>query len=848
VRRGETVAHAIELSGLGAILARIPTWRGVLVLGYHRIGDAAGERQLLSATQEDFDRQLRFIARHFDVVSGDELPGALEAPRGRHVALTFDDGYRDNYEVAYPVLRANGLPAVFFLATGFLDRPQVAWWDEIAWMVRTSPRARLEPNRWLSAPLPFDPARREAAIQALVGVYQELPQPHAETFLHWLGGATASGRADPRQAASTWMTWDMVREMRRAGMAFGAHTVDHPVLARCSAERQQQEIAGSVARVRDELGEPCTLFSYPIGARDTFDERTRICVGDAGVAHAFSFYGGYQRSRRLDPLDIPRAYVSPALSAARFRIGVALAPMFCRPTTAAVADAAQPAVPESDPLSPDVPARGAGWGALVRRGMVWSVAAFAAGKALSLISILVLARLLTPDQFGVVAAVAAYIALIELGSDLGMKPAIVYEQERGISERVQTAFTLNLLTAVALTGVGVLLAPTVAVFFGVGDQAALFRLGALNLLLTGLGNIHDGLMLRDMSFARRIGPQVARDLVRVAVSVGLALTGAGAAALVFGYLAGTAVWTVSLWLLVPLRPRLLYQRSIARSMIAYGAPAALLSIFATINSRLDVVLIGHLLDSRALGIYTLAYRLPEVLLASIAYTLGVVAFPALARRRADDPDDLGPATLQLLRYLALYGLPVATGVAVLSVPIVDLLFSDRWHDAARVLVPIAAAAALYTVVFPLGDLLKAVGEQATIVKINVVLVPLTIGACALAAPAGIVAMSWALVATSATFAVMMSAAVARELRLGPGDFVRTYMPAAAAALGVLVGAGATRLAWPAISVPAVAAATAAGAVGAMLALRCVSPRTFRDLVLHTRELRPGARPSPARPA
>ena len=138
-----------------------------------------------------------------------------------------------------------------------------------------------------------------------------------------------------------------------------------------------------------------------------------------------------------------------------------------------------------------------------------------------------------------------------------------------------------------------------------------------------------------------------------------------------------------------------------------------------------------MLDSRALGIYSIAYRLPEVLLASIAYTLGVVAFPALARRRARDPPCSATATLQLLRYMALYALPVAAGLAVLSGPIVDLLFSQTWHDAAPLLVPIAVAAALYTVVFPLGDLLKAVGRQSTIVKINVVLIPLMIGACVL---------------------------------------------------------------------------------------------------------------------
>jgi lipopolysaccharide exporter len=266
-----------------------------------------------------------------------------------------------------------------------------------------------------------------------------------------------------------------------------------------------------------------------------------------------------------------------------------------------------------------------------------------------------------------------------------------------------------------------------------------------------------------------------------------------------------------------------------------------LQVLATINSRLDVVLIGHLLDSRALGIYSIAYRLPEVLLASIAYTLGVVAFPALARRRARDPGLLGEATMQLLRYLSLYALPVAMGLAVLSTPIVDLLFSRSWHDAAPLLVPIAAAAALYTVVFPLGDLLKAVGKQATIVKINVVLVPLMIVACTVAAPAGVLTVSWALVGTSATFAALMSVAVARELHLGAAAFARAFAPAVAASLGVLGGAGAVRYAWPAISLPATTTAALAGAGGALLVLRLSAPRTFVDLMHQMHDLRPRAR-------
>ena len=844
--RAETLARAIEGSGLGAVLTRVPTWRGVLVLTYHRIGSPNGgvhDPSLWSATQEQLDVQLRFLARHFEVVSGDELPDALAQRHGRHVALTFDDGYRDNYELAYPALRAHGLPATFFVATGFIDRPHVAWWDEISWCVRSSPCEGIDAGEWLASPVRFGAGDRTAAAQTLVRRYWDLPEARTQLYLDWLAHACRTGRADPAAAASTWMTWEMVRELRAGGMTLGAHTVDHPVLARLTPAGQALEIGASVARLREQLGEPISLFAYPVGARGTFDDTTRACLRDAGIAHAFSFYGGYRRPGGQDPLDIPRVWVGPGVSAERFRARVVLPQVFARPQAECEPEP-RPQPEPSPPPAPDplvqgdaAPPPAVGWGGAVRRGIVWSVAAFATSKALSFVSILVLARLLTPEQFGVVAAVAVYIALIELGSDLGMKPAVVYEQETGVSERVQTAFTMNLVAAVALTALGVLAAPLIAGFFGVGDQADLFRLGALNLLFTGLGNIHDGLLLRDMSFGRRIRPQVARDVVRVAVSVGLAFAGLGALALVIGFLAGTLAWTLIQWMLTPMRPRLSYDAAIARSMLTYGAPAALLAFLATISSRADVFAIGHLIDSRALGIYTLAYRLPEVLLASVAYTLGVVAFPALARQRVDDLAQLGSATLQLVRYQALYALPVATWMAVLSVPIVELLFGDRWRDAAPVLVPVVVSAAIVTISFPLGDLLKAVGKQRRLVFINLIQIPALIAMFVITAPWGLLALAWGTVVTSALFTAMLSWTVLRELRVGLGRLLGICVPAFLAALGVLAGAGAVRQLWPQPSAAALLAATAAGALGAAVALRTLAPQVYRDVARQAQGLR-----------
>jgi len=498
----------------------------------------------------------------------------------------------------------------------------------------------------------------------------------------------------------------------------------------------------------------------------------------------------------------------------------------------------EPAAPAPDRLHPGAQVPPAsGWGGAVRRGMVWSVTALATSKALSFLSILVLARLLAPDEFGVVAAVAAYITLIELGSDLGMKPTVVYEQEVGVSERIQTAFTMNVAAAIALTALGVLAAPLMAGFFGVAEEADLFRLGALNLLFTGLGNVHDGLLLRDMSFGRRIGPQVVRDIVRVVVSLALALAGYGALALVIGLLAGTLAWTVVQWKLTPLRPRLIYDARIARSMLVYGAPAALLAFVHTIAARIDVFAIGHLIDSRALGIYTIAYRLPEVLLASVAYTLGVVAFPALARQRVHDPAGLESATLQLVRYQALYALPVAAAMAILSVPIVELLLGDEWREAAVVLVPVVAAAAIITITYPLGDLLKAIGQQGLMVVFNVIQIPVVIAVCLIAAPSGLVAVAWGMVVANVVFTAMLCWAVMRELRLGLGRLLWICVPAFVTALGVVAGAGIVRVLWPQMSAAALLGATAAGALGGVLALRTLAPGMYRDVVRQVRGIR-----------
>ncbi len=136
-------------------LERLSVWQGTLILCYHRIGDSRSSPfhpGLFSATASSFDAQLELMARHFEVVSAHDLDRDPARP-GRRILITFDDGYRDNYEHAFPCLRRHGLPATFFVSTGFLDSPRVAWWDELAWMVHNSRRPSMDADGWLREPL-----------------------------------------------------------------------------------------------------------------------------------------------------------------------------------------------------------------------------------------------------------------------------------------------------------------------------------------------------------------------------------------------------------------------------------------------------------------------------------------------------------------------------------------------------------------------------------------------------------------------------------------------------------------------------------------------------------------------
>lgn len=240
--------RALALRGLvavgGARLARARQRGRAAILAYHGVDpaqDPALNADGFQVPPDVFVAQLDHLVRHYRICPLAQVVRGLageEALPDRAVALTFDDGYANNAEVVAPLLRARGLPATFFLTTGFLDGTHAPWWYR---MRAVTPTREQEP---LAARLKsLSNEQREAAVRAL------------ETAA--LGG--------PPRVGYPFMTWDQARALARQGFELAAHTVSHPSLAHESEERMAVEIADSVARVTRETGCAPLVFSYPYG-------------------------------------------------------------------------------------------------------------------------------------------------------------------------------------------------------------------------------------------------------------------------------------------------------------------------------------------------------------------------------------------------------------------------------------------------------------------------------------------------------------------------------------------------------------------------------------------------------
>jgi peptidoglycan/xylan/chitin deacetylase (PgdA/CDA1 family) len=290
------------VSALGHALPGTRSGR-LLVLIYHRVHPQASVDFPARIDAARFGAQMALIRRHCHPVA---LADAVSALREgslppRAVAVTFDDGYADNAEVALPILLRHGVPATFFVASGFLDGGRM-WNDSVAESIRRAPAGTLDlRDLQLGSHQLTSQVQRSRVANQIVASIKRLPQPERQARVDALCERIGVALPD-----DLMMTSAQVRNLAQAGMEVGAHTVSHPILRTLDDQTARQEIQGNRAALERIIGTAVRSFAYPNGKLgDDYTERDRDLVESLGFDYALSTQRGVATGES-DRFQLPR--------------------------------------------------------------------------------------------------------------------------------------------------------------------------------------------------------------------------------------------------------------------------------------------------------------------------------------------------------------------------------------------------------------------------------------------------------------------------------------------------------------------------------------------------------------
>jgi len=294
--------------------------RRLLVLAWHNVDPTWCFPAPGGAGALGLERQLAFLARRCNVVPLAEGLRALDQDDPlppRAVALTFDDGYRDQLELAAPMLARLGLPATFFLVPGLLDGTARPWWELLAWTLTRSTRDSVA---WEGRPLDLgDDGRRRRALATVLEALKRRDQLARDAALDELSERCApDGKFEEH---GSFLDWDGARQLARRGFTVASHSLHHAILAEESTAAQERDLALSRRRLEEELEVPVQLLAYPNGKLPDYSQATVAAARGAGYSHALTTVEGWNQPTTA-PYEIRRFVQQPERGAP----GLALVP------------------------------------------------------------------------------------------------------------------------------------------------------------------------------------------------------------------------------------------------------------------------------------------------------------------------------------------------------------------------------------------------------------------------------------------------------------------------------------------------------------------------------------------
>jgi O-antigen/teichoic acid export membrane protein len=463
------------------------------------------------------------------------------------------------------------------------------------------------------------------------------------------------------------------------------------------------------------------------------------------------------------------------------------------------------------------------------RGLGWTMGTYVSNKLLTVGTMVALARLLSPGDFGLFALATVAIGLFLPLRDLGLGPMLVSRPD--LTRRAQgTTLTLIALAGTAVAVLVALVSPLLAAALHDDRVTAVVIALGSTLIVGVVGGFYDSVLQRELMFKRRFVGQTIYNLTYAPIAIGLAAaTDVGVWSLVIGHMSATITSSIAYMILSPYRVRPRLDRADARDQIGSSKGFLAQATFTFVQANVDYITVGRVLGATQLGYYSLAYRLAELPYQSVSEPVAKVTFPAFAQMRHRG-EDVGSVFLRTVRLVAVVTALMGVVLSGAAEPFVNAVLGEKWDPMVGALTVLGLLAVSHAIYGTYGWMLNAVGRAGFVGTVSgVILIPLVPALVLAANHGGITAVAWAMLAGSLGTLAACVVTLARREGVHLRDQWASLRP-------VIVAGPVTWLVTEVVgdrtsSAPAgvsLAAAVAAGVATYLVALALVSPDVYGE--------------------
>lgn len=381
----------------------------------------------------------------------------------------------------------------------------------------------------------------------------------------------------------------------------------------------------------------------------------------------------------------------------------------------------------------------------VSKGIMWTGSSAATVTISNFIILAVLARLLSPSDFGLMGMVMVVIGFATVISDLGLGAAVIQRQKL-TQTQISTFYFLNIIVGIILCGIVYFASGLIAIFFKKSELGSLLKVISFSFIIISLGQTFRTLLEKWMDFKKLAKVEVSGIFVYGISSITLALKGFEVWSLVYGFLIRHLWETTLLWIVTSFKPHLSFNLKKIKNLVKFGIYVFGERIINYFNRNLDYIIIGSFLGAEALGYYTLAYRLMLFPLSKISHVIIKVMFPAFSIIQNNNKK-IQDGYLKVVKYISLVTFPMMAGLFVVAPAFINGILGTKWQPTVLVLQILCLVGAIQSVVTTVGAIQYSKGRSDIGFKWSCV-------GIACLAPAFLIGVKWGIVGVAIAYAIV----------------------------------------------------------------------------------------------